>query len=205
MYAFTTQTSEVSVKARSSRIDGRATFTIVVSRTIIRSPRQRTISASQRLRLLSHVAVRVFLLSFAVRYYFFFPISISRKRSTATPGAKSSSSKNCRTSISASLPSVEGLGKRRAHSFASAKGPSTTVRLLPEYLTRQPLELGFKPDASSSTPAFCSSSWYFCISDIRFSEGITSPSESFVALTIIMNRILFSDVWEAGLRTVPVG
>src|SRR5437879_3036430 len=50
MYAFTTQTSEVSVKARSSRIDGRATFTIVVSRTIISSPEQRTMRASQRLR-----------------------------------------------------------------------------------------------------------------------------------------------------------
>src|SRR6266581_6383296 len=50
MYAFTTQTSEVSVKARSSRIDGRATFTMVVSSTIISSPRQRTMSASQRFR-----------------------------------------------------------------------------------------------------------------------------------------------------------
>src|SRR6267378_617007 len=84
-------------------------------------------------------------------------------------------------------------------SFASAKGPSTTVRLLPEYLTRQPLELGFKPDASSSTPAFCSSSWYFCISDISFSEGITPASESFVALTIIMNRIVISPLsWGGG-------
>src|SRR6266480_1908714 len=78
-------------------------------------------------------------------------------------------------------------------SFASAKGPSMTVRFAPEYLTRQPFELGFKPEASSSTPAFCSSSWYFCISDIRFSEGITPASESFVALTIIMNRMLFSN------------
>src|SRR5258708_7319277 len=50
MYAFPTQTSDVSLKARSSRIDGRATFTIVVSRTIISSPMQRTMSASQRLR-----------------------------------------------------------------------------------------------------------------------------------------------------------
>src|SRR3989442_2201172 len=41
MYAFTTQTSDVSVKSRASRIDGRATFTIVVSRTIISSPMQR--------------------------------------------------------------------------------------------------------------------------------------------------------------------
>ena len=47
-YAFTTQASEVSEKPRSSRIDGSATFTIVVSRTIIRSPRQRTIRAIQR-------------------------------------------------------------------------------------------------------------------------------------------------------------
>ena len=50
-YAFTTQASEVCEKPRSSRIDGSATFTIVVSSTIIRSPRQRTKSASQRLRL----------------------------------------------------------------------------------------------------------------------------------------------------------
>src|SRR6266446_216889 len=77
-------------------------------------------------------------------------------------------------------------------SFASAKGPSITVRFAPEYLTRQPFELGFKPEASSSTPAFCSSSWYFCISDISFSAGITPASESLLALTMIMNRIVFS-------------
>jgi hypothetical protein len=41
-YAFTTQASDVCEKPRSSRIDGSATFTIVPSRTIIRSPRQRT-------------------------------------------------------------------------------------------------------------------------------------------------------------------
>src|SRR6266853_4637982 len=78
-------------------------------------------------------------------------------------------------------------------SFASVKGPSTTVRLLPEYLTRQPFELGFKPEPSSRTPAFCSSSWYFCISDMSFSGGITPASESFVALTIIMNRMVSSN------------
>ena len=38
-------------KPRSSRIDGSATFTIVVSRTIIKLPRQRTTSAYQRVRL----------------------------------------------------------------------------------------------------------------------------------------------------------
>src|SRR6267154_3449175 len=83
-------------------------------------------------------------------------------------------------------------------SFASVKGPSTTVRLLPEHLTRQPFELGFRPEPSSSTPAFCSSSWYFCISEMSFSEGITPASLSFVALTIIMNRMLFSNQLGAG-------
>ena len=41
-YAFTTHASDVCEKPRSSRIDGRATFTIVPSSTIIRSPRQST-------------------------------------------------------------------------------------------------------------------------------------------------------------------
>ncbi len=47
-YALTTQTSAVSVKCRSVPIDGSATFTIVLSSTIISTPRQRTISAYQR-------------------------------------------------------------------------------------------------------------------------------------------------------------
>src|SRR5207253_2498726 len=50
----------------------------------------------------------------------FHPTSILRKRSTASLGPKSSSSNSCRTSISPSLPSSEGLGKRRAHSMASS-------------------------------------------------------------------------------------
>src|SRR6266853_4499027 len=83
-------------------------------------------------------------------------------------------------------------------SFASLKGPSITVRFAPEYFTRQPLELAWSPEASSSTPAFCSSSWYFCISAMSFSGGITPASESFVALTIIMNRMLFSNQLGAG-------
>ncbi len=52
-YALTTHASDVSEKPRSSRIDGSATFTIVVSSTIIRSPRHRTNSASQRVRVSS--------------------------------------------------------------------------------------------------------------------------------------------------------
>ena len=50
-YALTTHASDVCENPRSALIDGSATFTIVVSRTIIRVPRQRTISASQRVRL----------------------------------------------------------------------------------------------------------------------------------------------------------
>src|SRR5438105_8369013 len=88
-------------------------------------------------------------------------------------------------------------------SFASAKGPSITMRFAPEYLTRQPLELGFKPEASSRTPAFCRSSWYFCISEMSFSGGITPDSVSFVALTMIMNRIVFSVVGRAPGRFRP--
>ena len=42
MYALTTQTRDVSVNARSSRMEGSATFTMVVSSTIIRTPEQRT-------------------------------------------------------------------------------------------------------------------------------------------------------------------
>src|SRR5580765_4201065 len=85
-------------------------------------------------------------------------------------------------------------------SFDSANGPSITVRLAPEYLTRQPLELAWSPEASSSTPAFCSSSWYFCISPMSFSGGITPFSLSFVAFTIIMKRMVFSWVGSLGLR-----
>lgn len=47
-YALTTQTSAVPVKWRSAPIDGSATFTIVLSSTIISTPRHRTISAYQR-------------------------------------------------------------------------------------------------------------------------------------------------------------
>src|SRR3989442_6860344 len=74
-------------------------------------------------------------------------------------------------------------------SFASVKGPSTTVRFAPEYLTRHPLELACSPEASSRTPAFCSSSWYFAISARIGSGGLPAASESFVAFPIIMNRM----------------
>jgi hypothetical protein len=57
---------------------------------------------------------------------------------------------------------------------------------------RQPLLLGCSPEPSSSMPAFASSSWYFAISAMSFSSGITPASESLVALTMIMNRTIAS-------------
>src|SRR6476469_3209441 len=50
-YALTTHASDVGEKPRSLRIDGSATFTIVVSSTIIKSPQHRMISAIQRVLL----------------------------------------------------------------------------------------------------------------------------------------------------------
>src|SRR5262249_54235187 len=77
-------------------------------------------------------------------------------------------------------------------SFVSAKGPSMTVRLAPENLTRAPFELGWSPSPASITPAFTSSSLNFPIAASSFSSGITPASESLVALTIAMNRIVVS-------------
>src|SRR5271165_5630544 len=74
-------------------------------------------------------------------------------------------------------------------SFDSAKGPSITVRFPAEYWMRQPFELAWSPEASSSTPAFTSSSWYFAIAAMSSSAGIMPASESLLALTIIMNRM----------------
>src|SRR5215813_12509653 len=76
-------------------------------------------------------------------------------------------------------------------SLVSAKGPSTTVRLPPVYLIRQPAELGCRPVPSSSTPALASCSWYFAISAMRLSSGITPASDSLVAFTTIMKRIVY--------------
>src|SRR5256885_5277561 len=57
---------------------------------------------------------------------------------------------------------------------------------------RHPFDVAWSPEASSSTPAFCSSSWYFAISPRIFSCGIMPASESFVAFTTIMNRMILS-------------
>src|SRR6266404_2316425 len=77
-------------------------------------------------------------------------------------------------------------------SFASAKGPLTTVRFPPANLMRAPLALDWSPERSSSTPAFASSSLYFVMAAMSCSSGIIPASESLLALTIIMNRIVRS-------------
>src|SRR5213075_2863577 len=77
-------------------------------------------------------------------------------------------------------------------SLVSAKGPSMTVRLVPENLTRAPLELGWSPSPASITPAFTSSSLYFPIAVRSSVLGITPASLSLLALTITMNLIVGS-------------
>src|SRR5262249_4572831 len=57
---------------------------------------------------------------------------------------------------------------------------------------RAPFELGCRPERSSSTPAFASSSLYLPISPMSVSSGMTPASESLLALTIIRNRISLS-------------
>src|SRR5947199_274143 len=77
-------------------------------------------------------------------------------------------------------------------SFVSAKGPSITVRLLPENLTRAPLELACSPSPASITPAFSSWMLNFPISVRIFSSGRTPASESLLALTSTMTLIVVS-------------
>src|SRR5437870_6061837 len=119
-----------------------------------------------------------------------------------------------------------GLGQRLTHSiasffdftcqsqkpaissFVSAKGPSITVRLLPENLTRAPFELGWSPSPASSTPAFTSSSLNFPISVRSCSLGITPASESLLAFTITKTLIVISPcdfVFKTGFPVASTG
>src|SRR5689334_13968033 len=82
------------------------------------------------------------------------------------------------------------IEKPATSSLASVNGPSTTVRDLPENLTRAPLELGWRPSRASRTPALMSSSLYLPISAISCGSGrAPSFSDSAVALTMTMNRM----------------
>src|SRR3982074_1257902 len=79
------------------------------------------------------------------------------------------------------------------HSFASANGPSTMLRLFgPSNLTFQPFDVGCSPERSSRTPALDSSSLHLPMVARISSLGICPASESFVAFTIIMNRMVVS-------------
>src|ERR1700730_17082888 len=86
-------------------------------------------------------------------------------------------------------------------SLVSAKGPSVTVRCCPENLTRLPFELACKPFASSRTPALTNSSLNFPM-EVRISVlGMTPASESLLALTNTITRIvilLLTWIWNQG-------
>src|SRR5262245_47345313 len=91
-------------------------------------------------------------------------------------------------------------------SLASANGPSITVRLSPENLTRAPLELGWSPSPASITPAFTSSSLKLPIAARSFSSGRTPASVFLSALMMIMNRIAVSPSgFVSGHRSVSAG
>src|SRR5215469_9325583 len=66
---------------------------------------------------------------------------------------------------------------------------------------RTPWELGLRPERSRSTPAFISSSLYLPMAESSSSLGIFPASLSLFALTIIMNRILLSQL---DLETPPI-
>jgi hypothetical protein len=76
--------------------------------------------------------------------------------------------------------------------LVSAKGPSITARCSPEKLTRVPFEVGCRPSPASITPALTSCSLYFRI-QVRISESGRMPaSDSSVAFTRTMTRMLLS-------------
>ena len=71
-------------------------------------------------------------------------------------------------------------------SFVSTKGPSVTMRLLPENRTRAPWELGRSPSIASRIPACASSSLYFPMAASGPGRGGFSASYARVASTITM-------------------
>src|SRR3989441_4300817 len=123
--------------------------------------------------------------------------------SGGSAGPKSSTSNPWRISIS---PSWKGLRlihstgsaidftrhsqKPATSSFVSVKGPSITVRFVPENLTRTPFELGWSPSPASITPAFTSSSLNFPMSVRIFLSGRMPASECLLALTSTITRIV---------------
>src|SRR5215472_873295 len=138
------------------------------------------------------------------------PTSIGSAPLLRVPGNSAeshSNSINSRTSISVSWSGA--TGDRFAHSIASSSdfawiiqypatssfdsvnGPSITVFFPPvANLTRAPLELGYRPAASTRIPALACSWLYFTIAVIDSSLGILPASESLFDFRINMNFIV---------------
>src|SRR5215472_3738622 len=146
--------------------------------------------------------------------YFFFEADSARKRASCSrssgvnSGPKSSASNTWRISTSAPPPNGARLShstassidltcqsqKPATSSFDSVNGPSITVRLPSAKLTRLPLELAWSPSPASMMPAFTSSSLYFPIFSRISRLGRTPASDSLLAFTITMTRIVLSPV-----------
>src|SRR5580692_7566894 len=143
--------------------------------------------------------------------YFFAAIWLRRRSPRSLSSGvrlapKSSASKTGR--ISTSAPGPKGL--RLSHSTASsmlrtcqsqkpatsslvsAKGPSVIVGLAPVKVMRLPLELGWRPSPASITPALTSSSLNLPMLVRSSVLGRTPASDSLLALTNTMQRIVVS-------------
>jgi hypothetical protein len=86
-------------------------------------------------------------------------------------------------------------------SFASANGPSMTVALPPENLTRAPRELGCNPSPASMTPAFTDASFCFTIARRRGSSAIRPVSVYGSALSMTTNRFSPADAGDVDSLT----
>src|SRR6266516_4304437 len=78
--------------------------------------------------------------------------------------------------------------------FGPVNGPSVTVALPPENLTRAPVAGGCSPSSVSTTPALVSDSLYLVILATR-SAGGAKPAGAFsypLGITSIMNRMVVS-------------
>src|SRR5262249_38364127 len=82
--------------------------------------------------------------------------------------------------------------KPAINSFDSVNGPSITVRLVPSKRTRLPLELACSPSPASMTPAFTNSSLNLPIAARISGPGRTPASDSLLAFTMTMTRIVVS-------------
>ena len=97
-------------------------------------------------------------------------------------------------SIASCCDFTSKIQKPATSSFASANGPSTTVRVFSLKWTRTPFELGWSPSPLTITPAAASSSLYFCIALNSSTLGILPASLFAFAFTMTRNRIVVSFV-----------